>query len=129
MSAIIATIKRNPKNQSQLIVIDTEGNGTFCDPKWIENMHPEMKDIMEKTANGPFSPENTLVLETKTEYAGSTYVAEKDSGRLDANNKPIYFKGDTVTRSKDSTSVTNIVAFATYKASMEAKLLQKQLAS
>lgn len=53
-------------------------------------------------ANGDQSENPALLANIRINEVGDTFVANSDSKVLDANQKPLYVKGQTVTRQKSS---------------------------
>ena len=54
-------------------------------------------------ANGDVTESNALLANIVINEVGDTFIAGKDSKTLDDKGKPVYLKGATVTRQKEST--------------------------
>lgn len=60
-------------------------------------------------ANGNVTDNRSTKVNIVVNEVGDTFVAGSDSKQLDANKKPIFLKGATVTRQKQSTEFKSFV--------------------
>ena len=55
-------------------------------------------NVVTVWANGDQSLASHLLCNITVNEPGDTFIATRDSSKLDSNNKPLYSQGDTVTR-------------------------------
>ena len=124
---IITQCKRNPQTPTQIIVTGLnpetkQMQSVFVDQKWLGNLG---LDLSKLESNSVFTPTDKTVAMIETDIAGSTFVAERDSTRLKGavlgdkcpageKNKPLYSKGDTVTRQQSSDRLVALVPHEIY---------------
>ena len=119
-----------------VILTGLEGEVLWVNREMFKNNDPKNRELLDtldetnpiKTQNESFFKELSvehldLVVSSKKIPAGTTIIAPNDSPNLDAENKPLYKKGDEITLKKDKYELRAVVSGDVWERAQRRKAL------